>query len=251
MLKAELLKEGKNIYYTNKKEKNSNKPKRTISVSKAFDIVYGSNVRFKPLKKNLDLIIGLRNLNTHFFTEDYEEIYAPIFQANVLFYTDEIKRLHNCDLDEYISQKFLILRINSKSLTEDEIKIKYPPEVAKELINQKNNIQSLEESMSSTPFAISVVHKFCIVKSKDEAEMTMKFASDSDIPVRKVIEYKYPPKLYCLSYKQVIAKVNRRIKDENINFSYKTKSSEKKQFTTYSFRLLIDAYALKENRKYS
>lgn len=74
MLKAKLLKEGKSIYF-------SNQPNRTISLTRAIELIFTNNKN--PLRINLETINELRNTSTHFITEDYEKIYAPLFQACV------------------------------------------------------------------------------------------------------------------------------------------------------------------------
>src|SRR5699024_3914805 len=75
MLKAKMLNDGDSIYYTDE-------PDRTLSISNVIDKVYpDKNTR---IRINLEKIIDLRNISTHFITEDYEAKYAPLFQACVL-----------------------------------------------------------------------------------------------------------------------------------------------------------------------
>src|SRR3712207_4470460 len=95
MLKAELLKRGKKIYYKDKKD-------RTISLDVAIRKIYSdTNTR---IRLNLIKIIELRNISTHFITQDYEIKYAPLFQACVLNFINEMKRFHGTDITEYIAQ---------------------------------------------------------------------------------------------------------------------------------------------------
>ena len=60
------------------------------------------------LRKNIEKIIELRNTSTHFITEDYEYIYAPLFQACVMNFAEKIKEFHNKNITDYIAQNFLI-----------------------------------------------------------------------------------------------------------------------------------------------
>lgn len=101
MLKAKLLKEGKSIYF-------SNQPNRTISLTRAIELIFTNNKN--PLRINLETINELRNTSTHFITEDYEKIYAPLFQACVKNYCDKLLEFHNIDITNQIAQDFLTLR---------------------------------------------------------------------------------------------------------------------------------------------
>ena len=130
MLKAHLLKLKKNIYYKN--------TDRTLTLENVIKKVY-TDIR-QPLRINLEKIIKLRNTSTHFITVEYEGIYAPFFQSCVLNYSEQIKKLHNIDITDRISQNFLTLSVNINVLTNDEIKGKYSNEMAKKLIENKKEI---------------------------------------------------------------------------------------------------------------
>ena len=79
MLKAELLNRGISIYF-------KDKPDRTIALEKSVQLIYpDKNTR---IRLNLEKIIELRNISTHFITEDYEVKYAPLFQACVINFTN-------------------------------------------------------------------------------------------------------------------------------------------------------------------
>ena len=75
MLKAHMLNKGMSIYY-------KDNPERTISIEVALRKIYPDvNTR---IRINLEKIIELRNISTHYITEDYEQKYVPLFQACVL-----------------------------------------------------------------------------------------------------------------------------------------------------------------------
>lgn len=93
MLKAKMLKDNLSIYYPDNNT-------RTLSLSDCVKKIYSDkNTR---LRINLEKIIDLRNISTHYITQDYEIKYAPLFQACVINYIKEIDRFHNID----ITQKF-------------------------------------------------------------------------------------------------------------------------------------------------
>ena len=56
-------------------------PERTISLEKFIQQIFTN--KHDPLRKNIERIVHLRNISTHFITEDYEYIYAPLFQSCV------------------------------------------------------------------------------------------------------------------------------------------------------------------------
>lgn len=103
MLKAALIKRGESIYFPDK-------PDRTLSVEVVIRKIYtDKNTR---IRLNLEKILELRNISTHYITEDYEIKYAPLFQACVLNFVNEIKRFHDIDITQFIAQNFLPQRLN-------------------------------------------------------------------------------------------------------------------------------------------
>ena len=100
MLKATLLKRGESIYFPDK-------PDRTLSLESVIKKIYtDKNTR---IRLNLEKIIELRNISTHYITEDYEVKYVPLFQACVLNFVNEIQRFHGVDITHYIAQNFLTI----------------------------------------------------------------------------------------------------------------------------------------------
>lgn len=121
MLKAALINRGESIYF-------SDKPDRTLSAENVIKKIYtDKNTR---IRLNLEKIIELRNISTHYITEDYEVKYAPLFQACVLNFVNEIQRFHTVDITKYIAQNFLTISASYAPLTNEEIKLKYSPEIA-------------------------------------------------------------------------------------------------------------------------
>ena len=150
MLKATLLARGESIYFPDK-------PDRTLSVENAIRKIYtDKNTR---IRLNLEKIIDLRNISTHYITEDYEVKYAPLFQACVLNFANEIQRFHDVDITKHIAQNFLTISARYEPLTNEEIKLKYSPEIAERFIKQANEIDVLSAEYNSDKFAI--IYLFC------------------------------------------------------------------------------------------
>ncbi|MCW0998202.1 DUF3644 domain-containing protein, partial [Streptococcus anginosus] len=82
-------------------------PDRTLSLEGVIKKIYSDDST--RIRLNLERIIELRNISTHYITEDYELKYAPLFQACVLNYVNELQRFHSRDVTKAISQNFLTI----------------------------------------------------------------------------------------------------------------------------------------------
>ena len=118
-------------------------PDRTLSLEAVVKKIY-SDVNTR-VRLNLERIIELRNISTHFITEDYELKYAPLFQACVLNFVNEMQRFHQVVITDSIAQNFLTISATYEPLTNEEIRLKYPPEIAEKFIQQANEIDVLTE----------------------------------------------------------------------------------------------------------
>lgn len=236
MLKAELLNRNEDIYY-------SDKSGRTLSLEPTIKKIYSDkNTR---VRLNLEKIIELRNISTHFITEDYEAKYAPLFQACVLNFVNEIKRFHNIDISNYISQNFLTITANYEPLSNEQIRLKYPPEIAERFIQQSNQIDVLTQEYDSDKFAIPIKQNLYITKKKDEADFVIAMASESPNKVAIVKELKNPANTHKYAFNNVIAVVNNRLSKSNIKLGYKN------GFNSYVLNLFIEFYDIKSDNKYS
>lgn len=236
MLKAELLNRNEDIYY-------SDKSGRTLSLEPTIKKIYSDkNTR---VRLNLEKIIELRNISTHFITEDYEAKYAPLFQACVLNFVNEIKRFHNIDISNYISQNFLTITANYEPLSNEQIRLKYPPEIAERFIQQSNQIDVLTQEYDSDKFAIPIKQNLYITKKKDEADFVIAMASESPNKVAIVKELKDPANTHKYVFNNVIAVVNNRLSKSNIKLGYKN------GFNSYVLNLFIEFYDIKSDNKYS
>lgn len=236
MLKAEVLNRGKSIYYRNK-------PDRSLSVSDTIKIIYSD--KDTRVRLNLEKIIELRNISTHFITEDYEVKYAPLFQACVLNYVNEIKRFHDVDITEHIAQNFLTISARYEPLSNEQIRIKYPPEIAEKFIRQSNEIEVLTNTYNSDKFAIEIRQNLYLTKNKSEADFLVALAPESDNKVARVKELKDPVNTHKYSFNNVIVAVNERLKKGNIKLGYE------KGFNSYVLNLVTEFYNVKQNTKYA
>ncbi|WP_163655473.1 DUF3644 domain-containing protein [Listeria sp. PSOL-1] len=236
MLKAELIKKGHPIYY-------KDNPERTLSVERTIRKVYtDKNTR---IRLNLEKIIELRNISTHFITEDYEIKYAPLFQACVLNFVNEIQKFHSRDITKHIAQNFLTISASYEPLSNEQIKLKYPPEIAEKFISQANDIDVLSDTYNSEKFSVDIKQNLYITKKRSEADFKVSINKDSNNNVTVVKELKDPCDTHKYSYNSVIKAVQERLKRKNIRLNYKS------GFNQYILNLIIEFYNIKQNEKYA
>lgn len=236
MLKAALLKKNASIYY-------QDNPERTLSISDCVGRIYTD--KRTRIRLNLEKIIELRNLSTHYITQDYEAKYAPLFQACVLNYTNEMKRFHDRDITNYISQNFLTLSASYEPLSNEAMKVKYPPEIAEKFIKQANEIDVLTQEYNSDNFSINIKQNLYITKKRDQADFTIRVDSKSENIGAIIKEYKDPSNTHKYSHKTVCVVVNERLKKLNL------KIGSEKGFTQYVLTMVIDFYNIKMQEKYA
>ena len=246
LLKAAMIeKYGKeSIYYKDNKD-------RTISLSDAMKKIFTNEK--DPLRKNLEKIVELRNTSTHFITEEYGIIYAPLFQACVLNFRNKMFEFFNIDVAENIPDNFLTLSINIGDFSDESINAKYDQELAKKLISRRNDLAILEKEENNPKFSISIRQDIYITKNKKNADLTVAFAKESDSKVRVVKELKDPSNTHNFAFSNVVKSVNDRILSEKIPFSYITKSTgvERNTFNKSDLILFMNFYGLKNDAAYS
>lgn len=236
MLKAEIINRGQSIYY-------KDNPDRTLSLEASIKKIYSDeNTR---IRLNLERIVELRNISTHYITEDYELKYAPLFQACVLNYTNELKRFHNIDVTEKIAQNFLTISASYEPLSNEQIRLKYSPEIAEKLIRQVTEIDVLTDEYKSDKFAIEIKQNLYIVKKREDADFAVSIAKDADTPVEIIKDVKDPSTTHPISYKSVIKIVVDRLNKKNIEIVYPS------GFNKYVLNLFMDFYNVKSDPKFS
>lgn len=243
MLKAHLVnKNGESSIYF------KDNPNRTISLENAVELIFSD--KHSSLRKNLLQIIELRNTSTHFITEDYEHIYAPLFQACVVNYVSKMQEFHGIDITHHIAQNFLNLSVRIDRLSQEEIKAKYSVPMAEKLLSEIDKVSNgIDEGNSD--YAIPVETRFYITKNKKDADIAVSIDKDSDVKVGILREVKNPNELYPLTTKDVVRIVNRRLKGKNVLLTKQIGGETKlATFTTYDLRLFNDFYSVKSDSRY-
>lgn len=235
MLKAELLNRKKSIYY-------KNKPDRTLGISDVIKKIYSN--RHTRIRLNLEKIVELRNIGTHYITEDYELKYTPLFQACVINFVKEIMRFHDVDITKKIPSDFLTIRTNISSLRAEEINAKYSPQVATKFLKQARDIDSLSREYNSDKFSINFKQNLFITRKKDNADFTIFISKDSTNSAAIIKDLKDPANTHPHSFTAVIAIVSDRLTQQKIALNYKN------GFTSHILCLIIDFYKIKSDKKY-
>lgn len=231
MLKAHMINKfgEESIYYKD----NTN---RTITLEKCISSIFTNNKA--PLRLNLEKIIELRNTSTHFITEEYEMIYIPLFQSCVFNFIEKMQEFHNIDMTEIVPQNFLTLSVSMKSINANEIRAKYPEEIANKLINVSDNITEISRE-SNDAFSIRIEHYHYITKDKNKATSFVCIDKESDSKVKIVKELKDPNDTHKYTAKKCITEIKKRIYKLNIGTD----------FNMYHFNMFCKYYNIKENSK--
>lgn len=232
MLKSYMIKKfgEESIYY-------KDNPNRTISLEIAISKVFTNNK--DPLRMNLEKIIELRNISTHFITEEYEMVYIPLFQSCVINYSEKLMDFHDFDVTTLIPQNFLTLNVSMKALDNTSIIAKYPEEIANKLIEINEDVEELS-AMQNHKFALKIEHHHFLVKDKSKATSFVKIDKTAESGVKIINALKDPNQTHPYNAKRCIAAIKQRLKREKIPL----------EFNMYTFLLFVDYYDLKSNDRY-
>ncbi len=232
MLKAHMVNAigADSIYY-------KDKPDRTLSLEQCIKRVFTNDK--DPLRKNLEKIVELRNISTHFITEEYEMVYVPLFQAAVFNFTEKMQEFHNIDMSEFVPSNFLTLTVSISSIDNEIIRTKYPKEIADKLmaINEELNPIICE---NNNRFAIRVDHHYYITKNKDKASAVVSIDNSSETKVKILRQIQDPNVTHKYTAKKCCAEIDKRL----------TKLGIGMKFNTYGFNLFCKYYDIKNNEKF-
>lgn len=231
MLKAHMIEKfgAESIYY-------KDNPNRTITLENCVKKVFTNDK--DPLRRNIEKIIELRNTSTHFITEEYEMVYIPLFQATVFNFIEKMQAFHNVDMTEIIPQNFLTLTVSYNALNVDEIRAKYPPEIAERLIGTNEELTPIIDENNSH-FAIRVDHHYYITKKKDEASAVVRIDNSADNGIKIVKQMQNPNDTYKFTAKKCCSEINKKLEKAGVVM----------EFNMYHFNLFCKHYGIKENNK--
>lgn len=242
MLKSHMIKSmGENSIYF------PDNPERTISLENCIKRVFTNNK--DPLRLNLEKIIELRNISTHYVTEEYEMIYIPLFQSCVINFSEKIEEFHGFDITTLIPQNFLTLNVSMQAIEDYSIRAKYPEEIANKLISVNEEITKLS-SVRSQKFAIKIEHHHYLVRDRSKATSLIGIDNNADAKVKIIKELKDPNLTHPYNMKGIIDAVNKQLQKSNINLINHNVKDGKDPFNKYVFQLIVNYCDLKMNPQY-
>jgi len=168
LLKAQIIEEKsyQDIFYKNGK---------SLTISDAVKAIFDSEC---PIKKNLELIISLRDQATHLLIKELQPNLSELFQANVLNYQNQyITLLGNSPLSGQ-SVGMLSLIIDGPSPKIAIIKNNYGKEAADEVEEFLNRVNSLKAEYKSTEFAITIDYHLTLSKNKNKSDINLTSGDD-------------------------------------------------------------------------
>ena len=232
LLKAQLIStEGeKSIYY-------KDNPHRTISLENCVAKIF-TNPK-APLRLNLEKIMELRNTSTHFITEEYEMVYVPLFQACIFNYTEKIKAFFDIDMSQYVPQNFLTLTVSMRPLDVEQIRAKYPIELANRLIQTSKELQDMSAAEQNASFAIRIEHNYYLTKDKSKADSVIRIDKNAEHTGVILKEVQDPNNVYAYTAKRCIEQINRRLEKSGIQV----------KLNKYYFQIFVEHYGIKRNPK--
>lgn len=236
MLKAKIIKdEGEQaIYFKDNLE-------RTKSLSWCVKHVFTNDMT--PLRKNLEEIIELRDLSTHFITQEYELIYVPLFQSCVNNYTNKMIDFHSIDITKVIPTHFLNLYVGDSLLSMREIESKYSKIVVDNLLRHQSKIQNMAEENHNDKFAIVIRQDMRLVKNKDSSVQAFRYVKNGEEPEGSVMVIKHlqdPNQTHPYSMMNILKNVKSRIAKQGIDLA--VNKSHIQEFISF--------YDLKHDEKY-
>lgn len=205
-----------------------------------------------PLRKNLEKIIDLRNTSTHFITEEFEQIYVPLFQSCVLNYINKLLQFFDIDITDCLGSNFLTLSVKINELTPESVSARYPKEMAGKIIKAMTSVGKDISKIDNPKYAIPVRHDYYITKNKKQATASFSITKDAE-QAAFIIKELHDMQASCpYRTSDCVDIINRKIKKSIPNFINPSPKDEGKRhvFNSYIFNLFVNFYDLKHKDNY-
>ena len=233
LLKSYIIKNNDmdSIYY-------KNKPDRTIALTDCIKKVFTNEK--DPTRKNLEIIVDLRNTSTHFIIKEMENIYLPFLQANTLNYSQKLFDFFNIDITKNIDTSFLSLVTNNANLNDAEILSKYGNEIFNKYKKIKTETTNLLENEQNNKLAININLNLRVVKNINDAQLTFAISKNAEDSIYIVDKIKDINVTYPYSQKKARELIMNNLKRKNIEIN----------LHQTNFSLICNKYNLKDNEDY-
>lgn len=233
LLKSYIIKNNDmdSIYY-------KNKPERTIALTDCIKKIFTNEK--DPTRKNLEIIVDLRNTSTHFIIKEMESIYLPFLQANTLNYSQKLFDFFKIDITKNIDTSFLSLVTNNANLNDAEILSTYGNEIFNKYKKVQSEANSLLESEQNNKLAINVNLNLRVVKNAKDAQLTFAVSKDAEDSIYIVDKIKDINTTYPYSQKNARELIMNNLKRKTIEINLHQRN----------FNLICNKYNLKNNEDY-
>lgn len=233
LLKAYLIKNSgmPSIYYKGKTD-------RTIALTDCIRKIFTNEK--DPTRKNLEIIVDLRNTSTHFVIKEMENIYLPFLQANTINYSQKLFDFFNIDITKNIDTSFLSLVANNADLSDTEILSIYGNEIFNKYKKLKTETTNLLETENNNKLAINVNLKLRVVKNAKDANLTFSISKKAEDALYIVDKIKDINTTYPYSQKNARELIMNNLRRKNIYINLHQRN----------FSLICNKYDLKNNEDY-
>lgn len=198
------------IYYPDK-------PDRTYSLEYLIKNTFTNEN--DPIRKNLLIVVKVRNTSTHFITEEYNAIYTPFFQSCVLNYIEKIDDFFSIDMNELVSFPFLSVSSFSKQVSPDSFKRKYGIQLYEKYVQTLKDTEQLLQTPNNK-IALSIDLNLAVVKREDKADLKVSIAKDSNNQVVFLKETRDVNQYYPYNQKRAIKFLNDKIDKNNLKIKF-------------------------------
>lgn len=213
---------------------------RTLSLSDCVKKVFTNEE--DPLRKNLEIIIELRNTSTHYVTDEYELFFGPVLQYCVEKYDEKLREFHGIEISDRIPENYLALSVRRGSLDLAKIRARYPKEIVEKMLTLGSNVVA-EGAAGAVPYATELR----LTKKKD-ADFSVRIAPDGDSAATVLHTLTDPINKYKYRVKTAVKFIRKKLAREGVTLLV---SGEEKQFNNYHFQVFADFYEMKGNESYS
>ena len=233
LLKSYIIKnnEQDSIYY-------KGKTNRTISLTDCIKKVFTNEK--DPTRKNLEIIVDLRNTSTHFIIKEMENIYLPFLQANTLNYSQKLFDFFKIDITKSIDTSFLSLVTNNTNLNDTEILSTYGNEIFDKYKKLKLESNNLLENENNNKLAINVNLNLKVVKNTKNAKLTFAVANNAEDAIYFIDKIKDINTTYPYSQKKAREIIMNNLQRKTIKVDLHQRN----------FSLICNKYDLKNNEDY-
>lgn len=247
MLKAHLLKkDGPDAIYYPKSD-------RTLSLDDCLKRVFTNEN--DPLRRNMEKVIEVRNTSTHFIVPEYEAFYAPLLQASVENFDEQMARLLGVEISDRIPENYLMLSVRRGAVDEDECRGRYDPRVLDRMLERMEGIRTTEDELENRRFACTYVAELRITKRKG-ADLTLRVSKDGDTPVAMVKTLVDAKNKYPYRPRSVVKEICHRVKREGLTILQNgvdttTRTKSGRPFNMYMLNLFASYYSMKGDPRYA